>query len=146
MKYIFGILLVFCGEVGAQESIMSRVDVDLAASNSKMVNNDIVSRACMAVASAAIYAHANNQLDSVLNESAKVKKFGSSDNVFFNNLAIKFRLEQKSGFLFPALFHSYLGIKFLEELSGPYKPELLVMYTGYLSASCATVSRVASVP
>jgi len=88
-----------------------------------------------------MFAHENNILPRIVNEAAKFKELGSSEDSLFNRMVEVFDLDPEKDFLFTALFSSQANIAYLEEQK-PYKKELRPFYTAYLAATCARVSKI----
>lgn len=142
MKYIFSICIsLICTSALAQEKPVGRVEINLADTLVGVSERSRIAWKCSQVANAAVYAHSRGKLSSVINEAAKSKKLGSSNDPFFNSFVQNYRLDASDDFLFSSLFLSQLNIAWLEE-RGPYKSEAEPIYTAYLAASCARAAKL----
>jgi hypothetical protein len=142
MKYMFFVLsLLACTETFAQNTSKRKVTIDLAETASGVEERSTVAMKCTRIASAAVYAHARGKLMSVMNEAAKVKNVGSSDDPFFKTVIDIFKIDAEDDALFPGLMLAQLDIMWLEERSR-YKAEAEPVFTAYAAASCARVAKL----
>jgi len=135
--------LISCTNAFAQSRSEAQLKIDSKDIMTGVEDRSLVSGACARAANASVYAHSQGMLSNVLNESAKVRKLGASNDPFFNKLVNDYRLEPNEDFLFSALLVSQLTIMWLEEKS-PYVAALEPIYTAYVAASCARVTKVVS--
>lgn len=122
-----------------------QMQIDMKDTIKNVTERSKVAMICTKLANAAIYAHSQGQLLNVINEIAKTRETGSSDDVFFSKFIKDFNLNPKDEILFSAFFLSQLNIAWLEE-DKPYSREAQSMYTGYLAASCARLVKFSSTP
>lgn len=142
MKNIIPLLAaLFCTSAFAQDPLQGRVQLELADTMSGVQDRSIIAASCAIAADAAVSAHAAGKLSDVINQAAKAKQTGSSDDPYFNNLARSYNFDPKDDFLVSALFLSQLNIMWLEEKQ-PYQSSLESLYKTYVAASCAQVAKI----
>ncbi|MBZ4187148.1 hypothetical protein K7B09_12535 [Thermomonas sp. RSS23] len=140
MKHILPIFAaLFCTGAFAQD----RVQINLGDTMSGVQSRSIIAATCARAADAAVNAHAAGKLSDVINQAAKAKETGSSDDPYFNNLVRNYKFNPNDDFLFSVLFFSQLNIKWLEQKQ-PYQSSLDSLYKTYVAASCAQVAKYQS--
>lgn len=140
MNYVFAVLILLaCTGASAQNVSKGRVRIDLAAAGPGVEARSAVALKCTRIASAAVYAHARGKLNGAMNEAAKVKSTGASEDAFFKSVTDMFHIDANDDALLPGLFLAKLDIMWLEERQ-PYKAEFEPIYTAYAAASCARVA------
>ncbi|SBV37681.1 exported hypothetical protein [uncultured Stenotrophomonas sp.] len=142
MKSILSLLAAFfCTSAFAQDPAQGHVQLELTDTMSGVQNRSIIAASCAKVADAAVSAHAAGKLSDVINQAAKAKQTGSSDDPYFNSLVRSYSFDPKDDFLFSALFFSQLNINWLEQKQ-PYQGALESLYKAYVAASCAQVAKI----
>lgn len=133
----------FCTSAFAQDPLQGRVQLELTDTMSGVQDRSIIAASCSRVADAAVSAHAAGKLSDVINQAAKAKQTGASDDPYFNSLVRSYNFDPKDDFLFSALFFSQLNITWLEQKQ-PYQSSVDSMYKTYVAASCAQVAKISA--
>lgn len=142
MKCVFALLsFVVSTEALAEDLSSERVEIEIVDVMSGVSERSVIALKCTRVASAAVFLHSQGQLSSVMNQVARIKEVGSSDDAFTNSFIEQNRLDPNDEFLFPALFLAQMNITWLET-KGTYRSEMEPIYTAYLAASCARVAKI----
>ncbi|BBJ94642.1 MULTISPECIES: hypothetical protein [Xanthomonas] len=142
MKSILSLLAgLFCTSAFAQDPAQGRVQLELTDTMSGVQDRSTIAASCAKVADAAVSAHAAGKLSEVINQAAKAKQTGSSDDPYFNSLVRSYSFDPRDDFIFSALFFSQLNIKLLEQKQ-PYQSGLESLYKAYVAASCAQVAKI----
>jgi hypothetical protein len=140
----FAITALMSAQTLSQEAPKRRAHIDPTLLISGVSDRDMIARACTKTAVVAVRAHAAGELSTVLNEAAKVREHGSSNNQFFNTLVSTYRLDTSDDFLFASLFDAQLNLKWLEQLSGAYSSDKELMFSTYLAARCGATAEAIS--
>jgi hypothetical protein len=142
MKSIFPLLAAFfCISAFAQDPAQGHVQLELTDTMSGVQDRSAIATSCTKAADAAVSAHAAGKLSDVINQAAKAKQTGSSDDPYFNSLVRSYKFDPRDDFLFSALFFSQLNIMWLEQKQ-PYQSSLESLYKAYVAASCAQVAKI----
>ncbi|WP_153043188.1 hypothetical protein [Xanthomonas nasturtii] len=131
----------FCTSAFAQAQAQGRVQLELTDTMSGVPDRSTIAASCAKIADAAVSAHAAGKLSEVINQAAKAKQTGSSEDTYFNSLVRSYSFDPRDDFIFSALFFSQLNIKWLEQKQ-PYQSGLESLYKAYVAASCAQVAKI----